>query len=282
MYSHKSEEVHMSIRIIATDLDGTLMAPDHLTVTQYTRDILKKVSDKGVKLAVATGRPLSLTDSVIEQIPFTDYVIYSNGACVFDRNKGKNIYTDLISPETAYSAVRYFLNEEVFFEIYIDGKSHYQLGRDKYYDSSSLPSEFIDAITCTMTPHENLLGLVRGKAIEKITLYSIKKESFGKYSDRLKSYGLAVTTSLDDSLDATSKTADKGNALRGICEAEGFTPDEAMSFGDAGNDCPMLDFAKYSFAMENGSDECKSHAKYTARSNADDGVARAVEEYCLR
>ena len=50
-----------------------------------------------------------------------------------------------------------------------------------------------------------------------------------------------------------------------------------MSFGDAENDCPMLDFAKYSFAMENGSDECKSHAKFVTKSNAEDGVAVAVE-----
>jgi hydroxymethylpyrimidine pyrophosphatase-like HAD family hydrolase len=54
-----------------------------------------------------------------------------------------------------------------------------------------------------------------------------------------------------------------------------------MSFGDAENDCPMLDFAKYSFAMENGTDECKAHAKFVTKSNAEDGVAVAVEKYAL-
>ena len=42
-----------------------------------------------------------------------------------------------------------------------------------------------------------------------------------------------------------------------------------------------LDFAKYSFAMENGSDECKAHAKFVTKSNAEDGVAVAVEKYAL-
>ena len=48
-----------------------------------------------------------------------------------------------------------------------------------------------------------------------------------------------------------------------------------MSFGDAGNDCPMLAFAHYSFAMENGAPECKAAARYRAEANTADGVAKA-------
>ena len=44
----------MSIKLIATDLDGTLMAPDHLTVTKRTYDALKSSHDKGIRLAVAS------------------------------------------------------------------------------------------------------------------------------------------------------------------------------------------------------------------------------------
>jgi len=55
----------MSIKLIATDLDGTLMAPDHLTVTKRTYDALKSSHDKGIRLAVATGRSMVLIDNVI-------------------------------------------------------------------------------------------------------------------------------------------------------------------------------------------------------------------------
>ena len=57
------------IKLIATDLDGTLMAPDHLTVTDRTYNALKKAHDKGIKIAVATGRPMTLIDNVISQVP---------------------------------------------------------------------------------------------------------------------------------------------------------------------------------------------------------------------
>lgn len=271
----------MKTKIIAMDLDGTLMSPDHLTVSEYTKQTLIKAHKKGVKLAIATGRPMALIENVIEQIPFVDYVIYSNGACVFDRNKNEIIYSDLIESETSEKIIKYFLNEPVFFEIYIDGKSHYQFERDKYYDRGELPEEFIKEIMGTMTGHGDLLEFAKGKAIEKMTLYSVGEDRFLKYSDKLKSYNLSVATSLKNSLEATTITADKGNALKGICEELGFSSDEAMSFGDSGNDCTMLEYAGLSFAMENGSDECKASAKYVTASNGDDGVAKIIVKYCL-
>lgn len=271
----------MSIKIIATDLDGTLMSPDHLTVSEYTKQTLFEAHSRGIKLAIATGRPMALIDNVIEQVPFTDYIIYSNGACVFDRNENKIICSALIDSKTTETLLEYFLNEPVFFEIYIHGQSHYQFGTESYYDKGALPEEFVNKIIGTMTGHNSLLEFTKNKEIEKITMFSIKEDRFLKYSDKLKSYGLTVATSLKDSLEATAASATKGNALKGICEAMGFSPDEAMSFGDAGNDCPMLEYAGLSFAMENGSDECKAHAKHIAKSNAEDGVAKAVEYYCL-
>lgn len=271
----------METKIIAMDLDGTLMSPDHLTVTDYTKQTLIKAHKKGIRLAIATGRPMALIENVIEQIPFVDYVIYSNGACVFDRNKNEIIYSDLIDSKTSEKIIEYFLNEPVFFEIYIDGKSHYQFGTDEYYDRGELPEEFIEEIMGTMTGHGDLTEFAKGLPIEKITIYSVKEDRFLKYADKLKSYNLSVATSLKNSLEATAKTADKGNALKGICEEQGFSSCEAMSFGDSGNDCPMLEYAGLSFAMENGSDECKSSAKYVTASNSDDGVAKMIEKYCL-
>ena len=93
------------IKLIATDLDGTLMAPDHLTVTDRTYNALKTAHDKGIKIAVATGRPMTLIDNVISQVPFVDYIIYSNGSCVFDRNVKKIIHADLIEDKLAREIV---------------------------------------------------------------------------------------------------------------------------------------------------------------------------------
>lgn len=106
----------MSIKLIATDLDGTLMAPDHLTVTKRTYDALKSSHDKGIRLAVATGRSMVLIDNVISQVPFVDYIIYSNGACVYDKNEEKIIHADLIPYEKAKEIVEYFWAKKYFLK----------------------------------------------------------------------------------------------------------------------------------------------------------------------
>lgn len=270
------------IKLIATDLDGTLMSGDHMTITPYTVNTLKRAHDAGIKIAVATGRPLSLIGSVTQQIPFVDYVIYSNGACVYDRNCNKIIYSNLIANNLAKELARYLLENKVFFELYIDGYSHYQSGTENLLDDMDMPVEFIDEVVASMTGHENLLQYISGKNIEKVTLYSVKKVSFLKFKDKMLSYGLSVASSFKDNLEATAAKADKGEAVMGICKAMSIDANECMAFGDAGNDVPMLRFAGYSFAMENGTDECKAAARYIAKSNTEDGLAQAVEEFALK
>ncbi|MDE5985357.1 MAG: Cof-type HAD-IIB family hydrolase [Eubacterium sp.] len=270
------------IKLIATDLDGTLMSGDHMTITPYTINTLEKAHRRGIKIAIATGRPLSLIDNVTNQVPFVDYVIYSNGACVYDRNENKIIYSNLILNSQVKEIVRYFLEKQVFFEVYIDGCSHYQLGTENLLDDMDMPSEFIDEVVASMTAHKNLPQYISSKNIEKVTLYSVKKCKFTEYEQKLLSYGLSVASSFKDNLEATAPSADKGEAVKGICEIMGINADECMTFGDAGNDVPMLRFAKYSFAMENGTDECKAAAHYVAKPNTEDGLAKAVEIYALK
>ena len=84
----------MPINLIATDLDGTLLAPDHITITQRTLSALTSAHQKGVKIAISTGRSLSLIINVAEKLPFVDYIIYSNGAGVYDCSKKETVFTE--------------------------------------------------------------------------------------------------------------------------------------------------------------------------------------------
>lgn len=272
----------MSIKLIATDLDGTLMSPDHITITDYTLSILKEAHGKGVKIAIATGRPLVLTDNVTDQIPFADYVIYANGAGVYDRKSSKIICSDVIANKTAIDVINCFLNENVFFEIYINGKSHYQADRIKFFtNNSDMPQEFIDQVEASMEAHEDLLAFLGERSVEKITLYSVENHQYDHFFSIMKKFNLTTAVSFDGCLEGTSPTATKGSAVENLSKSLGLTADEVMCFGDAGNDIPMLEYAGYSFAMGNASEDCKAAAKFTALSNAEDGLAKAVNKYVL-
>lgn len=272
----------MSVKLIATDLDGTLMSPDHLTVSKRTVDALFAAHEKGVKIAIATGRPMCIIGDVVSQVPFVDYIIYSNGACVFDRAKNKNVYENLIPFEKVKEIIEYLLKYEVYFDVSYKGESHYQRGIEKYFqDTKEFPQEFIDEVFASMNPHEDLAGFLNGDGVEKITLYTVKDENEKEFREKLLSYDFSVASSFRGNLEATVIGANKGTAVAGLCKELGITAQDTMTFGDAGNDCPMLEFAKYSFAMGNGTDECKNSAKFVAPSNAEDGLAQEVEKYVL-
>lgn len=271
----------MPIKIIATDLDGTLMAPDHLTVTERTKKALIKAHEKGIKIAVATGRALDFTLGVTRQVPFADYVICSNGASVYDRNAEKFIYTNLVSPEITAEAIKLLSTLPVYYNIYVDGKICVQNGTEKYFVNSDLPTAFLAEFASKTVACDDIAEATKGKGAELIDVFYNTEKTKKIIFDFFEQNGLVLTSALAGVVSATAVGADKGTALKGLCDIMGFTAEEAMTFGDASNDSTMLKFAHYSFAMENGDEICKASARFAAPSNAEDGVAQMIEKYAL-
>lgn len=271
----------MSVKIIATDLDGTLMAPDHLTVTTRTKQALLAAHEKGIKIAVATGRALDFTKGVTNQIPFADYVICSNGASVYDRNSGEFIYTNLISPEITAEAIELLNTLPVYYNVYIDGGIYVQNGSEKYFQNSDLPTVFIEEFASNLVVCDDISEATKGKGAELIDVFYSSAEIKKTVFDFFESKGLVLASALAGVVSATAVGSDKGTALSGLCKITGITADEAMAFGDASNDSTMLEYAYYSFAMANGDEICKASARFAAPSNAEDGVAQKVEKYAL-
>lgn len=272
----------MAIKIIVTDLDGTLMAPDHMTVTERTKNALYRAHEKGVKIAIATGRTLSVIDNVTEQVPFVDYVIYSNGAVVYDRCKGENIYTNFVPKVAAEKIVNFLEQYPAYYDVFQNGCQHAQKDKGELFKNNGLPEEFVNDYIKRLVFHDNLPEFVKNNDVEKINLFYFNGEHHDEISKFLFSIdNIECTSPVLGDIEMTGKNVDKGEALKGLCKELNFTPDEVMTFGDADNDIGMLKFAKYGFAMENADDECKKVAAFTALSNAEDGVAVAVEKYVL-
>lgn len=277
----------MAIRLIVTDLDGTLMAPDHVTVTERTKKALLDAHDQGVKTAIATGRTISLIGMVTQQVDFIDYVIYSNGAAVYDRVNKKLIYTAFFPTQKALELAAYLESEPLFYEMYANGWSYVPKEKASLFDGGALPPEFIEKITENVNFVEDMAQVVRRSDVEKFNVSSMAPDRAAAITDRLKHFdGADWTSSLPDSnvqnqMELMRSGVHKGSAVSGMCQALGILPEEVMAFGDAENDCTMLRFAGWSFAMGNACDACRAAAKYQTASNAEDGLAQAVEKYVL-
>lgn len=271
----------MSIRIIATDLDGTLMAPDHTTVTERTKAALLNAHKKGIKIAIATGRTLGFITPVTDQIPFIDYVIFSNGASVYDLHEKRIIYKNHIPPQLTAEILAKLNDSQVYYNTYVDGTAYIQNNKQQFYKGRELPADFLKIFMESSVCCENLCETLKGQSAEIIAVYSNEESDRQALAEYFNSLGLLVTASLKDEIEATVPSAHKGTALSELCKLLGLTSEEAMSFGDAMNDLSMIEFAKYSFAMENACEELKKKARYLALSNAEDGLAKAVEKYAL-
>lgn len=269
------------IKLITLDLDGTLMSADHVTVSEANRKALKMAHEKGVKIAISTGRTLAIIGDICDQVPEVDYIMYSNGAGVFDRKEQKTIYQNLMDWDFCKSVIEYLDTRPAFFEIYVDGKSYVQQNKEEFFIDNLLPKEFIDKLMSQMCICENVVKCVENKEVEKITLYTKDKDSFDEMWEHFSNMSdkIYLASSLKGNMEMTKAGVDKGVALDGMCKVLGITANECMAFGDAGNDCPMLEYSKYSFAMANATDECKASAKHITLSNKEDGVAVAINEY---
>lgn len=272
----------MSIQIIATDLDGTLLAPDHLTVTERTMQALTAAHEKGVKLAISTGRTLSLIEAVYAKIPFVDYIIYSNGACVYDCKAQKNIFEALIDAVTTDRILTIFENHKALANVYQGGKVYMPKTDLTEPGNAPIPRDFFDYYLKQVNLCEDLRRDMRGKQAEMCVAFFADNDTREDALSQIRMLPeLSCVSAIAHDVEIMSASAGKGHALAAICDTIGCTAENAMAFGDAANDCSMLEFAAWSFAMANADEICKFSAKYRAKSNADDGVADAIETYIL-
>ena len=267
------------IKLIALDLDGTLMSPDHVTVSNGNKAALRAAHEAGAKIAVATGRTLSIFGNVCEQVPEIDYILYSNGAAVFDRRNNRVLHAHALDKATCTQLLDFLDAFPAFIELYAGGQSYAQKDKERFFPFDVFPAEFIDQARAGMVTVEDFRAVLQTNNAEKLTVYLTDRDKYRTvWNHLLTRNDLAVTTSFPISIDITRAGADKGTALQALCRHLGVLPEQCMAFGDAANDCPMLSFAGYGFAMENGSDACKQAAKFVTKSNAEDGVAVAVRQ----
>ena len=107
------------------------------------RAALRAAHDKGVAVAVATGRTLSILGDVCEQVPQIDYILYSNGAAAAKRS-GEVLYENALSWPEAERLLDYFDRCPVFLEVYAGGVSYAQADKERFFPHGVFPKIFVE------------------------------------------------------------------------------------------------------------------------------------------
>ena len=266
------------IKLVTIDLDGTLF-DNNKKISIDNKIAIKKAHEMGVKIVIATGRPITGVMPVLEELGLTtdqDYAIIYNGAKIFNVGTKEEIYTSTISGKDVKDIYEESKRLKVFIHAFRKNEELITTMHNPYTDIEARLNKLTDEIgdfnsiadderflKCMMVDNDENVT----KAIENINEYFYTNFSMVRSSKIF--------------LEFLNKTTHKGSALITLAKYLNIDIKDTMAIGDAGNDLPMILAAGTGVAMENSFPEIKEKAKYITSSNEESGVARAIERFIL-
>ena len=273
----------MSIKLIALDLDGTLLTTDK-RITARTRAAIEECEKRGIEIVPATGRAMRAVPAEILELPGVRYGIFTNGASVWDIREEKSIAAQYIDWQTALKAIEILERYPMLYDLYIEGRGICEAQFLERLEEFGVPPENCRIIRSSRQPVPNLIAYLMEvhPPVQKINLIFREKAVKAEVRRELSQIdALSVTSSLPWNLEVNAQGATKGGGLERLRAHLNISREETMAFGDGENDLPMLQAAGLGIAMENGADFLKKQADIITLTNDRDGVAAAIEQYAL-
>lgn len=268
----------LMIKLVAIDLDGTLLDPNR-QITAEVKTAVKKAKAAGVKIVITTGRPLPGVVDILKALELTDqsdYVITYNGGLV-QRATGEEFIKETLSSEdwldldAAARKIGLPIHAITREGIYTP---NHDVGRYTVQEAQmvKMPLYIRQPEDIAALEIAKVMMVDEPAALDDGIAY-LPFEFFERYN---------VVKSTPFYLEFMNKKASKGSAVQHLAEKLSFDLDEVMAIGDEENDRSMLEVAGCPVVMENGKSELKKIAKYVTKSNAKSGVAYAVNEWVLK
>jgi len=264
-----------SIRLIASDLDGTLLHRNR-EVTPRTSAAIGAAFDAGVMVVAATGRQFpQLPEPVLAS--GIRYVVASNGAIGVDLADQTVLFEDLLAPRVAADIVAH-LTAEVegvrFSAVRDSGARH---AAEPGYLDLVHPAER-DLWTEITTPAS--LAEVVSQPTLKLTVRhpTLTAEDLLAVLDASGLTGFHATTSGAPFLEVQGAGVTKASGVAQLCALLGFEAADVMAAGDARNDVELIEWAGFGVAMGNAVPEAIAAADWTTAHNEDDGLALVIEQ----
>ncbi|TFH90599.1 Cof-type HAD-IIB family hydrolase [Vibrio ouci] len=265
-------------KLIALDMDGTLLTSEK-AISHRTQQAIAQARKQGVKVVLASGRPLDGMQAKIDELDITgdsEFVVYFNGSMVKEIGSGKLIHSAMISGRDAKRVAT--LARE------LGGYCH-AFSTELGLITPEL-NEFTDieaSINQIPVTVKDFNELDDGHPIIKAmivaapdTLTAISKTLPAQYREEF-----TVVQSAPIFLEFLNKDSNKGVGIKAIADHMGISAEHVICMGDAENDHHMIKYAGLGVAMENAMEETKAIADHITLSNNDDGVAAVIEAFVL-
>lgn len=270
-----------SYKIVATDLDGTLLN-DVGRVSAENFAAMRTLTEKGIHCAVATGRTYSEIPKEIRDCKDIRYMIYANGSVVLDRASGEKI-SACIPNAVACRMMDIFKDYEVHVTARNEGKCYYD-GRYPILESQEyfrIDPAHVRCVGEFGAPIENFDAFVRGlNEVEVFSIYFHSDAEQKECGERLKALGsVYVTATSATNFEIFDNGAGKDNALRRLASHIGISIEETMTLGDSENDLAMTKAAGLGLATANAQSALVAVCDGVICSNEEHVIRYVLEKY---
>lgn len=272
------------VRMIALDVDGTLLDP-HEQISPRVRKAIRDAIADGCLVTLATGRRLVGAQFIAQELGLDLPLILHGGAVVQDSATGAVIYQHPHEPETVEALVDLFLRHGRQPIVYESPG----FGGRLYVGDAALDSEATRQYEALRGPFVRVPRdeLRRIRHVLSVATLS-EPGTLGELRDAAAA--IADTSPLlspwhlleCDALEVFPAGCSKARALEHVAAAHGITMDEIMAIGDGLNDCEILGAVGLGVAMGNACPEALAVSRVQVGRNDEDGVAEAIERFVLR
>lgn len=286
----KREDMKL-IKVIASDMDGTLLNSQHDITEENVKAILK-AKELGVHFIIATGRMYDSVKPFMDKHGIKCEYILMNGA-EFRNENGELVESINMDKRKIKDILNILCKEDLIVELYTDEGSYTTNTKEEalkemvYRVQNFEKVQDYDKALEIAKEHEHFKTLkyiddidkfIESRIeIRKIITFSNDVEVINKTKVELNNIGgLAVLSSFITNIEITDERAQKGYILKKVTEKMGIKNEEVIAFGDSFNDYSLFTEFEKAYAMENAIPEIKEIAKNITDTNDNSGVAKAI------
>jgi len=272
----------MNYRVIALDLDGTLLTPAK-TILPQSIEALNQARQAGVHVAIVTGRHHCAIHPFYQALQLDTPAICCNGTYLYDYQAKKVLASDPLDPQLALQVIEMLNQQQIHGLLYVDDAMLYQTPTGHVMRTlkwaESLPAH--QRPLFRQVPDLAQAARDAG-SIWKFAVSHNNIPELQQFATRVEAeVGLACEWSWHDQVDIAKGGNSKGKRLAQWVESLGLSMSDVIAFGDNYNDLSMLETAGLGVAMGNADEAIKARAKMVIGTNLETGIADTLHRYVL-
>jgi len=259
------------IKLIATDIDGTILIPEH-EFTQGVKDCIKKLGENGIKVVLVTGRMHAAAKHIADELKLDTPIVSYQGGLIKDGDDV--LYNKYLTEEQAEKVIAWGKKENIHINLYNDDilyseKDNAEIQR---YCENRHTTYIVKPFDEIKKDKVNKVLAIDYNNAPRIDKY--EKEMQNVFQD------LYIVKSTPYFLEFSNKEASKYCAVKFLQKYWNLKDDEILTIGDQNNDIELLRAGGIKIAMGNATEELKQVADYITDTVQNDGFVKAVEMFC--